>query len=304
MFDAFQQTLAGKLKLSGIGLHSGSLVELEIRPAPANTGIVFERSDLQRAHSIDAIAENVIDTKLSTSIGRARVSVSTVEHLMAALAGLGVDNAVVSVGGPEVPIMDGSSKVFVESLLRVGLVRQNARRHVRYVKSEFEFREGEKFIRVEPSRNFRVTCSIDFSDSIIGYQQITWEYSLGSFLELAEARTFCHERDVEIMKRHGLAKGGSLLNAVVVSDRGVLNAEGLRSANEFVQHKLLDFIGDLSLAGLPLIGSYTIHKSGHDINYKFLSSLLEQSDRLLASKYTSQQDKEAANVVIPALVYA
>jgi len=304
LFDAFQQTLAGKLKLSGIGLHSGSLVELEIRPAPANTGIVFERSDLQRAHSIDAIAENVIDTKLSTSIGRARVSVSTVEHLMAALAGLGVDNAVVSVGGPEVPIMDGSSKVFVESLLRVGLVRQNARRHVRYVKSEFEFREGEKFIRVEPSRNFRVTCSIDFSDSIIGYQQITWEYSLGSFLELAEARTFCHERDVEIMKRHGLAKGGSLLNAVVVSDRGVLNAEGLRSANEFVQHKLLDFIGDLSLAGLPLIGSYTIHKSGHDINYKFLSSLLEQSDRLLASKYTSQQDKEAANVVIPALVYA
>ncbi len=304
MFDAFQQTLASKVKLSGIGLHSGSLVELEIRPAPANTGIVFERSDLQRSHSIDALAENVIDTKLSTSIGRARASVSTIEHLMAALAGLGVDNAVVSVSGPEVPIMDGSSKVFVDSLMRVGFVRQNARRHVRYVKSEFEYCEGDKFIRVEPSRNFRVTCSIDFSDSVIGYQQITWEYSLGSFLELAEARTFCHERDVEIMKRHGLAKGGSLQNAVVVSDRGILNSEGLRSANEFVQHKLLDFIGDLSLAGLPVIGSYTIHKSGHDLNYKFLSALLEQSDRLLVPKFSSQQEKDSPSVIIPSLVYA
>ena len=279
--NALQRTLSAPARLTGVGLHSGRTVTVEVLPAKPNSGIVFHRTDSEYAGSVEAHVFNVSATELSTSIGIGASAISTIEHLMAALAGLGIDNATITIDGPEVPILDGSSTQFVEAFLRAGICVQRAKRHYFQVVSPFEFVRGDKWIRIEPHRRTRFKCSIDFPVQVIGKQQLEMNLTTQSFLDLANARTFCHVREVTAMRNAGFALGGSLENAIVVDDAGVLNKEGLRSRDEFVRHKLLDAIGDFMLLGAPLIGKVTLHKSGHGMHAQCLEELLRHKSRYL-----------------------
>lgn len=286
-----QQTLSKPVEMVGKALHSGRIVKIVISPATANHGIRFQRSDVPGALPIKALASEVSDTRLSTAIGSSCVQVSTIEHLMAAFSGLGVDNALVMVDGPELPILDGSSSEFVKAISLVGLKKQNEQKNIHLVKDVLELREGDKFIRVEPSKKLRFDVSIDFGkNSYIGRQILSWTYSQANFWDIAVARTFCHLNEVDAMKEQGLALGGSLQNAVVVTDNGVLNADGLRATDEFVRHKLLDFMGDLMLVGFPVIGKFTIHKPGHSLNARFAETLLNNKHRFLGEVANSAAD--------------
>lgn len=281
MNNTRQRTLAAPAQLSGIGLHSGKTVTLDVLPAKPNTGIVFHRTDSEYASLVEAHVFNVSATELSTTIGNGASSVNTIEHLMAAFAGLGIDNALVRIDGPEVPIMDGSSSPFVEAFIAAGIMVQRAKRKYFEVVKPFEFVRGDKYIRIEPSRKTRFKCSIDFPVSVIGKQSSEIDLSTESFLDLAYARTFCHVKEVTAMRNAGFALGGSLQNAVVVDDAGVLNKEGLRSRDEFARHKLLDAIGDFMLLGLPLLGKVTLHKSGHGMHAQCLEELLKNKSKFL-----------------------
>jgi UDP-3-O-[3-hydroxymyristoyl] N-acetylglucosamine deacetylase len=304
LVELIQSTLADKIAFSGIGLHSGSQVNVEICPAQPSSGIIFERIDYPLRRRIHANVSSVQGTKLSTTLSNGECYVSTVEHLMAALNGLGVDNALIRINGPEVPIMDGSAKEFVAGILRVGLIKQDVKRNCQWIAKPFEVSDGDRYIRARPSRDLRLRCSIDFPGSVIGKQRIDWDYSPGRFQELAQARTFCHLGEVEAMRKKGLALGGSLQNAVVVSDERVLNEEGLRSNFEFVEHKLLDFIGDVALAGFPVLGDLEIHKPGHDLNARFVKTLLQNQAHLLSSTPLPEITEVSAAERTAWLVYA
>jgi UDP-3-O-[3-hydroxymyristoyl] N-acetylglucosamine deacetylase len=270
-----QQTIKKKIVFTGIGLHSGDLVSLEILPARRNAGITFERSDIAGSRIIAAHVRNICSTDLSTSLGFDKYSIGTVEHLMAAFAGIGIDNAHVRVFGSEIPILDGSSVQFVEGLMRVGLVNLGGSRRALVVNETVEVRRGDQFVRVEPWSKPYFECSIDFARSpVIGRQDFAFELTQESFSGVASARTFCHVDDVEFMRSVGRARGGSLENAVVVSDTAVLNDEGLRYSDEFVRHKVLDCVGDLALLGGVLVGKVTTNKSGHAMHRDLMLSLL------------------------------
>ncbi len=255
---------------------------MEIMPAAANTGIVFQRTDIPNSIAIEAQPYNITSTDLSTTVGAGANAVSTIEHLMAAFAGLEIDNAIVKVNAPEIPIMDGSSTAFVEVLLQAGLKRLKLPRRQYVVRRAFEVCQGDRFIRIEPARRTKYKCSIDFTHKIIGRQSIEMAMGRAEFLQLANARTFCHINEVNAMREIGLAQGGSLENAIVVTDNGVMNPDGLRGSDEFVRHKLLDCIGDLAILGAPLVGLITVHKPGHALHAQFMIELLKQKSQVLS----------------------
>lgn len=270
--DHFQKTIAKEVQCTGVGLHSGKMVRIKIKPAPVNHGIKFVRTDLPNSPTVSARFNKVVDTSLATVIGEEGFIVSTIEHLMAAFAGLSIDNALVETNAYELPMMDGSAGPFVRSLKTAGIKVQSAPRFFLVVNKPIVLEEKDKFVGVYPAPHFRVTCTIEFSHSpLIGRQTQDMIVNADRFeQDIADARTFCLLQEVEYMQRYGLAQGGSLDNAVVIDQDKVLNEGGLRFADEFVRHKLLDCIGDFSLIGLPILGHVIAKRSGHAFNNAFL----------------------------------
>jgi UDP-3-O-[3-hydroxymyristoyl] N-acetylglucosamine deacetylase len=266
------------IRATGVGLHTGQKVYLTLRPAAPDTGIVFRRVDLPQPVEIPAEPYAVRDTRLSSCLEKDGVRVSTVEHLMSALAGLGVDNAYVDVTAPEVPIMDGSAGPFVFLLQSAGIEEQNAPKKFIRILRPVEVRDGDKWVRFEPHNGFKLDLSIDFNHPVFdrSRQSVSVDFSTTSYIkEVSRARTFGFMQDVETMRSQGLALGGSLDNAIVMDEYRVLNSDGLRYEDEFVKHKVLDAIGDLYLLGHPLIGAFSGHKSGHALNNQLLRRLVE-----------------------------
>jgi len=276
---AFQSTLAKVVNCAGIGVHSGARACLTIRPAPAGHGIAFRRSDIANSQPIPALGDRVTDVMLGTRIeGDDGTTVSTIEHLMAALAGLEIDNALIEVDGPEVPIMDGSSSVFCDLLLKAGTREQAAPRRRIRVLDTVEVDDGAKHARLcpTPGRYLSMHARIDFNNEVIGVQTVALRFTPGAFArEIAYARTFGFLHEVDYLRQKGLALGGSLDNAVVLDGKDILNPEGLRSEDEFVRHKVLDAVGDLALAGAPIAGHYEVNQPGHAINNALVRKLLD-----------------------------
>jgi UDP-3-O-[3-hydroxymyristoyl] N-acetylglucosamine deacetylase len=273
-----QRTLRNPIRATGVGLHTGHKVYMTLRPAPADAGIVFRRVDLDEPVEIKARAENVGDTTLSTTLVHNDIRVSTVEHLLSAIAGLGIDNVTVELSADEVPIMDGSAGPFVFLIQSAGILEQDAPKRFIRVKKPVLVQEGDKWARFDPYDGFKVSFGISFEHPIFdsGSQVAAIDFSTTSFVkEVSRARTFGFMRDIEYLRSRDLALGGSMDNAVVLDDFRVLNADGLRYENEFVRHKILDAIGDLYLLGFSLIGSFTGYKSGHALNNRLLRQLLE-----------------------------
>lgn len=273
-----QRTLARPASCTGRGVHSGRTVRLRVLPAPINHGIQFARVDLPAQPAIPAVFANVVDTSNATVLGADGCIVSTVEHLMAAFAAMGIDNARVEIDNFELPIMDGSAAPFVELLDRAGVQNQGGPKCVFVVKQPITVTEGDKTVSIHPAPAPRITCSIDFSHPHVGRQEYTLDLTPDTFRnEIAAARTFGFLQEVEMMKRFGLGRGGSLDNAVVVGENGVLNPDGLRFPDEFVRHKVLDCIGDVSLLGLPILGHLVSHRSGHAFNHAFLQAFVNNT---------------------------
>ena len=275
-----QTTIAQKAQFRGVGLHSGAAVRLAILPAPANHGVVFVRTDLGGVR-IPARWDHVTPSQLCTLLDNGEgATVSTVEHVMAALSGTGITNAVVEVNGPEVPILDGSSAPFVQGILEAGL-RQLPDAPLRAIRvlRPVEVQNGEAFARLTPASNLRIDFDITFTDAAIGHQEKSLDMTNGTFVhELMDSRTFCRQSDVVQMQQNGLALGGTYLNAVVVDGDKVLSPGGLRHQDEAVRHKMLDALGDLALAGAPLLARYTGHRAGHAMTNKLLRALFAQPD--------------------------
>lgn len=273
-----QRTLKNIIRATGVGLHTGEKVYLTLRPAPVDSGIIFRRVDLEQPVEIEAKAANVGDTTLSTTLKEGDVRISTVEHLLSALAGMGIDNAYVDVSAPEVPIMDGSAGPFVFLIQSAGIVEQPAPKRFIRIKRSIVVEDGDKWVRFDPFDGFKVSFSIDFDHPAFkGRSQISEiDFSTTSFVkEVSRARTFGFMSQWENLRANNLALGGSLDNAIVVDDYRVLNEDGLRYDDEFVKHKILDSIGDLYLLGCSLIGAFRGHKSGHALNNRLLLALLE-----------------------------
>jgi UDP-3-O-[3-hydroxymyristoyl] N-acetylglucosamine deacetylase len=274
-----QRTVKNEIACRSIGLHSGRKVGMVIRPAGVDEGIVFVRGDLSGNNRIKADVHNVRDTTLATTLGLNGVTVSTVEHLMSAFSGMGVDNAVVEVDAPEVPIMDGSARPFVDLLKDVGTRIQGKGKKLLVIKDRVAVSEGEGTAMFLPSPEFQITYKIEFSHPSIGVQSYHMNLSDVSYeKEICAARTFGFLKDVEYLQAKGLALGGSLKNAVVLDDRRIINKDGLRFPDEFVKHKILDAIGDLSLLGIPIIGHFMAYKSGHRLNNLLLKELLTREE--------------------------
>ncbi|HYF57885.1 MAG TPA: UDP-3-O-acyl-N-acetylglucosamine deacetylase [Burkholderiaceae bacterium] len=280
-----QRTVKALVRTEGVGLHSGQRVELVLRPAAPDTGIVFRRVDLPQPVDIRAEAFRVNDTRMASTLSAAdtgegaEVRVATVEHLMSALAGLGIDNLYVDVTAPEIPILDGSAGSFVFLIQSVGIVEQAAPKRFIRVTKPIEVRDGDKWARLDPHFGFKLRFSIDFGHPAIDatVQEVEVDFASHSYVEqIARARTFGFMHDVEALRAHGLAQGGSLGNAIVMDEYRVLNSDGLRSDDEFVKHKILDAIGDLYLVGHPLLAAYSAHKSGHAMNNALLRALLAE----------------------------
>jgi len=285
-----QQTLRKAVSISGIGLHTGKRVTLELRPARANAGICFVRSDLPESRIFPANVEFVQSTTLATTIGVGSAKISTVEHLMSALWAMGIDNVLCAVEGEEVPIMDGSAVPFAELIRKAGIKRQRAPRKFIKALKRIEIREGSKWAVLEPAESFTLKYTIDFAHPTIGCQEFNFNQNTNFLREIAPARTFGFLRDVERMQSMGLALGGSLSNAVVLDDQRAINPEGLRFKDEFVRHKVLDALGDLSLLGLPLLASIELHRAGHELQTRIIQALLNDSS---SYKIVSLQESEA-----------
>lgn len=276
-----QRTLRNAIKATGIGLHTGDKVYLTLSPAPVNTGIVFRRTDLDPVVEIPARAENVAETTLSTTLYANGEKVSTVEHLLAAMAGLGIDNAYVDVSASEVPIMDGSAGPFVFLIQSAGVEEQAAAKKFVRIKRPITLEDGDKQASFLPFDGFKVSFTIDFDHPVFRDRSPHAEidFSTTSFVkEVSRARTFGFMHEIEYLRSRGLARGGSVDNAIVVDEYRILNQDGLRYDDEFVRHKILDAIGDLYLLGYSLIGEYRAHKSGHALNNAVLRSLIAQPD--------------------------
>jgi UDP-3-O-[3-hydroxymyristoyl] N-acetylglucosamine deacetylase len=276
-----QRTLKNVIRATGVGLHTGDKVYLTLHPAEPDTGIVFRRTDLTPVVEIQAKAENVGDTKLSTTLMNGDVRVSTVEHLLSAFAGLGIDNLIVDVSGPEVPIMDGSASPFVFLLQSAGIREQDAAKKFIRVIRDVSVRQDDKVVTFKPFDGFKVNFEIEFDHPVFKTQALTAsvDFSSTSFVkEVSRARTFGFMHEFEYLRSVGLARGGSFENAIVVDDLKILNEDGLRYEDEFVKHKILDAIGDLYLLGNSLIGEYSAHKSGHALNNAALRALIADTD--------------------------
>ena len=292
-----QRTLKKLVTASGVGLHTGKKVRLTLRPAPVDTGVVFRRVDLPVVVDIPARAELVGETRLSSCLVSGDAKVYTVEHLMSALGGLGVDNVFIDIDAAEVPIMDGSAAPFVLLVQQAGIVAQAAPKKFLRVLKRVEVSEGDKWARFEPHEGYRLSFSIDFKHPVIdrSTQSVSLDFAETSYLkEIARARTFGFMHDVENLREDGLALGGGLDNAVVLDEYRVLNAEGLRFADEFIRHKLLDAVGDLYLAGKPLLASFSAHKSGHALNNRLLRKLLAEASAWETVSFERAEEAPAA----------
>jgi len=291
-----QRTLKNVVRATGVGLHTGQKVYLTLRPAAPDTGIVFRRIDLPKVVEIKAHALSVGDTRLSSCLERDSAKVATVEHLMSAFAGLGVDNAYVDLTAGEVPIMDGSAGPFIFLVQSAGIAEQAAAKKFIRVLRTVEARDGDKWAKFEPYNGFRIDFSIAFNHPVFqqSRQRIQVDFATTSYVkEIARARTFGFMQDVETMRAQGLGLGGSLDNAVVMDEYRVLNADGLRYEDEFVKHKVLDAIGDLYLLGHPLIGTFSAHKSGHALNNKLARALLADKTAWELASFDATEDAPA-----------
>ena len=274
-----QHTLSKPVYCKGIGVHSGKVVNMTIKPAKLNFGIKFKRTDIAESPLISAHINNVVDTSLATVIGTDGVIVSTIEHLMASFTGLGIDNALVELDNYELPIMDGSAGPFAKMIQETGIQEQLGSRMYFIVKKPIEVSSDGKKVGAYPSNSFRLSCFIDFNHPLILKQSYEINLADGSFeKEVSHARTFGFLHEVEYMRRFGLARGGSLENAVVIDQEKVVNEGGLRYPDEFVRHKLLDCLGDFSLLGMPILGHIQVHKSGHAFNHAFLKKFFEEKE--------------------------
>ena len=298
-----QRTLKNIISATGIGLHTGEKVYMTLRPAAPNTGIVFRRVDLEQAVEIPARPEFVGDTQLSTTLVKRDVRIATVEHLMSAFAGLGIDNAYVDLTAPEVPIMDGSASPFVFLILSAGIVEQNSPKKFVRIKRSVKIEDGDKWAQFEPHDGFKMSMEIDFDHPVFteSSQCAELDFSSTSYVkEVSRARTFGFMRDIEKLRQQNLALGGSHDNAVVLDDYRVINEDGLRYENEFVKHKMLDAVGDLYLLGHGLIGAFSGYKTGHALNNRLLRRLLAESD---AWELISFDENDAAPIPYAAPIY-
>jgi UDP-3-O-[3-hydroxymyristoyl] N-acetylglucosamine deacetylase len=298
-----QRTLKNSIRATGIGLHSGKKVLMVLRPAPANSGIVFRRTDLDEMVDIRATAGNVSQTTLGTSLTNGSATVSTVEHLMSALAGLGIDNLVIELSAAEVPIMDGSAGPFVFLLQSAGIEEQNAPKRFVRIKKSVKVEDGDKWARFDPYDGFKVNFEIEFDHPVFKRrsQVASMDFSTTTFLrEISRARTFGFMRDLEYMRARNLALGGNLDNAIVLDDYRVLNEDGLRYEDEFVKHKILDAIGDLYLLGHSLLGEFSGFKSGHGLNNRLLRTLVEDASAWEEVTFETLADAPISYVAAPA----
>lgn len=295
----FQQTLANSVSIVGIGLHSGRKARMNIRPAHANSGIIFCRKDKSgRTNRIAARWPYVSDTRLSTTLKNDfGVKVQTVEHLLAALKGCGIDNAVIEIDGPEVPIMDGSAAPFVEVIQCAGkLIQKKARRNYIKITRPIKLRLGDSVGLLFPSKTPTITVNIDFPNTTIGYQTLSLELGMSTIqAELASARTFGFANQIQFLKSEGFALGGSLNNAILIHGNRIINEDGLRYNDEFVRHKMLDCLGDLSLAGLPIIGHYLAVKPSHTLNTRIVEQLFKQRSHWIYNQYDEKRSELAGS---------
>ncbi|RLA17625.1 MAG: UDP-3-O-[3-hydroxymyristoyl] N-acetylglucosamine deacetylase [Gammaproteobacteria bacterium] len=276
-----QRTLKNTIRATGVGLHTGNKIYLTLHPAAINTGIKFRRVDLDEPVTIDAVPHNVGETTLSTTLVRGDVKISTIEHLLSAMAGLGIDNALIDVTAAEVPIMDGSAGPFVFLIQSAGVLEQDAPKQYMRIKHEVKVTDGDKWAAFMPMDGFKVTFTIDFEHPAFAdnVKTASMDFSSTTFVrEVSRARTFGFMKDIEFLRENNLALGGSLDNAIVIDDDKILNEGGLRYADEFVKHKMLDAIGDLYLLGHSLIGEYQGYKSGHGLNNQLLRALMSDTD--------------------------
>ncbi|UDG82217.1 UDP-3-O-acyl-N-acetylglucosamine deacetylase [Candidatus Vallotia cooleyia] len=302
-----QRTIKSIVKTIGIGLHSGRKVEVTLRPAACNTGIVFCRTDLAMPIDIPASAMSIGDTRLASVLEKSGARVSTVEHLMSACAGLGIDNLYVDVTAEEIPIMDGSASSFVFLIQSAGIDEQAAAKRFIKVVRPVEVHDGDKFARLEPYFGFKLKFKIDFHHPAVDKtgQELEIDFADTSYVrEISRARTFGFAHDVEMMRELGLARGGSMENAIVLDEYRVLNNDGLRYENEFVKHKMLDAIGDLYIVGHPLLSTYTAYKSGHSLNNALLRKLLKYEDAYEIVMFSDQKTAPRGFAYDPKTVYA
>lgn len=296
--DLRQRTVASEISCTGIGLHSGKKLKLTIKPTPPDSGITFERVDISPCSIVKASFDNVIGTNMATTIGFNGYSVSTVEHIMAAFFGMGIDNALVQIDGGEVPIMDGSSAPFVFLLRNAGVTVQNSNKKFLVVKKPVKVEDGNRSVHLYPSNELKITYKIDFNHPLIKDQTYELSFSQSSFIqEISKARTFGFLKDVETLQNNGLAQGGSLDNAIVVDEFRVLNEDGLRYKDEFVRHKILDFIGDLAIIGHIPIGHFVVERSGHTLNQQLLRKFMAQEKYWEVVRFKNRQ--ECSRMKIP-----
>jgi len=293
---SLQRTLKKQVDLEGIGLHSGSPIRLRLFPAAPNSGIVFVRSDLPGSPEIPAHHKVVVSTQLATTLGLRQVTVSTVEHLLAALQGTQIDNVRVEVDGAEIPIMDGSAVVFYRAIQQAGIQTQNQSRAVLALRRKVELKMGEKWAIAEPSSCLEIHGSVEWDHPMIGYQEFHYQEGKTPFDDLAPARTFGFLKDVEMMKKAGLARGGSLDNAVVLDESSVVNPGGLRFENEFARHKVLDALGDFKLAGISIQGFFRLHRAGHDLHRSLLAEIFRNPDHFEILDESSQSGQDQTRI--------
>ena len=296
-----QQTLKDEIDCTGIGIHSGEKVCMNIKPAPPDAGIRFIRKDLGGHPAVNACIKNVYETTLATTIKSNECRVATIEHLMAALFGLGIDNAVIELDGSEIPIMDGSAAHFVFLIKSVGIREQRKPKKFIVVKKPFFIKDGNRSISIYPSKELEISYTIDFTHPLLKNQEYKLSFSDRNFTrEISRARTFGFLKDVQMLKENGFAKGGSLDNAIIVDDCKILNEDGLRFKDEFVRHKILDFIGDISLIGTPIIGRFIVDKSGHFLNQLMLKELMKSKKHWKILTFKTQEECTKNSVKIPA----
>lgn len=290
-----QTTISHSIETSGIGLHTGVKVNLKLKPAPPNSGYIFVRTDLDN-FEIPASVEYISHCSYATTLLRNGVILSTVEHLLSALRGAGIDNCFIETDNIEMPIMDGSSEAFLELIEQAGTIRQEAPRHFLQINKKIELEQGDRKMSIEPSDKYEIECLIDFPHPFINRQKYHFELKDGSFgREIASARTFGFTTEIEMLRKANLALGGSLNNAIVLTPEGMLNESPLRFADEFVRHKILDIIGDFALLGMPILGKVTAEKSGHSVHAALMSKLLrnEAAWQIVESEIAREEVRSA-----------
>ena len=275
-----QKTLKRKIYFSGVGIHNGRAVSMSIEPAEDDTGIIFVRTDIEKNNIIKAVIDNVVESRLCTTIKNSSgIFVATIEHLMAALSALGIDNAIVKINSPELPALDGSSNEYVKKIISSGIKAQNKRKKVFKILKNIEVKCGDRFISITPSNRLDIKISINYPKTIIGHSEYFYTHTQDNFIsDLSRARTYTLYEDIEKMRTAGLAIGGNLNNAIVVDKYKILNPEGLRIEKEFVKHKTLDCIGDFYLLGMPLIGNVNSFAPGHNLNHQLIKEILKNKN--------------------------